>query len=308
MTNFPGTDRETLTQKEYASDASLTARQQTHERYSVPKINFAEWVLDRVKWRGDEQVLDMGMGSGVYFEALQARVPRGRCFAGDLSLGMARKATQHKLAGRIGIFNGDAQMLPFSDNQFDVIMANHMLFHVPDIDRALNEFHRVLKPNGQLIASTNSQYNMPEFEQLIWRAYGLLGAAGPSIEPMRAAAWRFQLEDAPARLRRHFYAVVRYDLPGALVFPTVQPAMDYINSTRAIREPQLPHRVNWDDFVAVLTEQMQRLINHFGELIVNKLSGALVATDSGGFITDYVSRLDHKVEDDDDPTVPIILP
>ncbi len=290
-TNNPGTDRETLTTKEYGSDATLRARQNTHERYSVPKINFFEWVLDRVQWRGDERVLDVGMGPGVYFDAVLARVPNGHYVAGDLSMGMARKAMQHPQSWNVDIFNGDAQTLPFPDRYFDVVLANHMLYHVPDLESALSEMHRVLKPSGLLITATNSRYNMPEFDQLMWRAYGLLGVAGPNTEPMKSIEGNYQLEDAPGKLHHHFKAVVRYDLPGSLVFPTVQPALDYLNSMRALREPQLPRRVSWEDFLDVLAEQMQRLINHFGELMISKLSGVLIATDEGGFASDYIARL-----------------
>ncbi len=74
----------------------------------------------------------------------------------------------------------------------------------------------------------------------------------------------------------------------------MQPAVDYINSTRAIREPQLPPRVSWDDFINVMGDQIQRLINHFGELIVNKLSGALVGTDGGAFAREYTEGLSQN--------------
>ncbi|HVO43403.1 MAG TPA: hypothetical protein VMT34_12300, partial [Aggregatilineales bacterium] len=68
-----------------------------------------------------------------------------------------------------------------------------------------------------------------------------------------------------------------------------------INSTRALREPQLPRRVSWDDFVSVMSDQIQRLINHFGELIVNKLSGVVVGTDAGSFAREYVVKM-HEEE------------
>jgi SAM-dependent methyltransferase len=293
MINFPGTDRDILTQKVYATDETLAVRQRTHELYSVPKINFTEWVLDRIPWHGDEQVLDIGAGPGTYFDLVVDHIPDGRLVAGDLSFGMARKASRHPNARCIT--NSDAQAMPFSTGTFDVVLANHMLYHVPDLDSALAEIRRVLKPTGCVVAATNSQYNLPEFEQLIRRTYHLLGAVGPEAEPMRQISYQFQLEDGTAKLARHFFAVARYDLPGAFIFPAVQPAIDYINSTRALREPQLPQRIAWDDFINVLGEQIQRLINHFGELIVNKLTGVLVGTDSGAFARDYVNLLNgHK--------------
>src|SRR5262245_8237900 len=161
MANFPGTDRHILTHKAYATDEAYATRKRTHDMYSIPKIDFPEWVLDRVAWRGDEIVLDIGAGPGSYFDVLTARIPDGRLIAGDLSFGMVQKASQHPKADML--LNGDAQTLPFPAGVFDVVLANHMLFHVPDIDKALFEIHRVLKPDGTVLAATNSQFNQPEF-------------------------------------------------------------------------------------------------------------------------------------------------
>jgi len=291
MANFPGTDRDILTQKAYATEDQLIVRQRTHDLYSVPKVNFAEWVLDRIAWRGDEWVLDVGAGPGSYFDLLADHIPQGTLIAGDLSMGMAHKAAEHPKAGPI--LNFDAQALPFADKTFDVVLANHMLYHVPDVEQALAEFHRVIKPGGCLVAATNSQFNQPEFEQLIRRSYNFLGVAA-EVDNMRAVEQHFNLEDGTMKLAHHFFAVARYDLPGAFVFPSLQPVLDYLNSTRALREPQLPRRVSWDDFMNVMGDQIQRLINHFGELVVNKLAGVLIATDSGVFAHDYVELLTHQ--------------
>src|SRR5579872_249871 len=149
MSQSPGTDRNVLTQKAYANDEMLAVRQRTHDLYSMPKLDFSYWVLDRIVWRGDEHVLDIGAGPGTYFDGLLPRIPQGQLIAGDLSLGMARKAAQRQ--GVTGhVLNGDAQKLPFRSGTFDVVLANHMLYHIPDLDEALSEIHRVLKPDGCL--------------------------------------------------------------------------------------------------------------------------------------------------------------
>jgi SAM-dependent methyltransferase len=286
MANLPGTNREILTQKAYATDRALAIRQRTHEQYSVPQINFAEWVLSRTEWHGDECVLDIGTGSGSYFDAIRERIPNGRLIAGDLSFGMVRKARQkHRLDE---ILNTDVQALPFPRRTFDLVLANHMLYHVPDLNAALSEIHRVLKPTGTLVAATNSQYNLPELEQIIRRTYSLLGARNTEVELLRP--YQFYLEDASIKAGRHFFAVARYDLPGALVFPSAQPVIDYVDSMRYLREARLPPNITWEDFITVFGDQLRRIIAHYGELVVSKLAGLIVASDAGGFVNDYVSR------------------
>lgn len=295
MTVNAGTNREVLNQRAYASDTALAVRQRTHDLYSVPRIDFAAWVLDRIEWRGSERVLDVGMGPGLYFEPLAARISRGQLIGGDLSLGMARRANQHKLAGQIKIFNGDVQALPFPDRTFDVALANHMLYHVPDVERAIAELRRVLKPDGVLIAATNSEYNMVEFEQLIARACLALRINRAEIENMLRAMHDllsgFRLENGTTLLAQHFFAVERCDLPAALIFQTPQPILDYIDSMRALHEPYLPPSVTWETMMKALGDWLRQRMGPSNYLKVDKLSGVLVATDSGGFAREYVARL-----------------
>lgn len=292
MANLPGTDRANLTKRAYATAEAYSTRTRIHDLYSYPKINFVEWVLDHYAWRGDEFVLDIGAGPGTYFEAVLERIPHGRLIGGDLSLGMVRTAGR-KYAS-VSLINGDAQALPFAAETFDVVLANHMLYHIPDLNRALAEIRRVLKPAGCVIASTNSRYTLPELDQLVRRTYSLLGVRNPDADQFRP--YQFYLEDGPGKLGRHFFAVARFDLPGAFVFPSVAPAVEYVNSTRSLREGRLPPGITWEEFITVLGDQMQRLINHFGELILTKLAGVLIATEAGSFAAEYTRRLKGQPE------------
>lgn len=275
---------------QYANDVFLKIRQDIHVQYSVPKVDFADWVITRVPWRGDESVLDVGSGSGAYFNALRTRLPNTHYYGLDRSTGML---LTHNAPQRL--INGDAQHLPFADASFDVVMANHMLYHVPDIDMALTEIKRVLKPDGTLMTATNSVQTMREFLALLNRGMLLLSTPGNiHRRPLQPDSTRFSLENGVRQLAKHFYAVVRYDLPGELVFPKVEPVMAYMESLRSLREPQLPRGVFWDDLMLIVREQIARAIAHAGELKVEKLSGVLIANSSGGFIHDFVSRKDGK--------------
>ncbi|MBI5928100.1 MAG: class I SAM-dependent methyltransferase [Chloroflexi bacterium] len=295
MSSNPHTNRDVLLRNAYADEQAVTLRYQTHKLYSIPQIDFPSWVLDRHVWRGDEFALDAGCGPGIYFNGILSHIPNGKLVSFDLSEGMIRKACMHERAAETQLLVGDLQAIPFADATFDVVLANHVLFHVPDFDTTVKEIHRVLKPNGLVIAATNSHFSMAEFSILMRRAFSLLGHPVKEEEALfNPLQGSFSLENGAVKLARHFRAVVRHDIPGSFVFSEVQPVINYIASTRAMKEPELPGDITWDDFMTVMTDQVRRLINHFGELVVNKLSGALIATDKGGFATDYYNSFDNQ--------------
>jgi ubiquinone/menaquinone biosynthesis C-methylase UbiE len=285
------TDHDVITQHAYATDEHLAVRIRTHEQFTRPEIDFPAWVLDKIPWRGNEQVLDVGAGSGNYFELVQARAPHGKIIAGDLSFGMATQAKRHPLGAHIPVLELDAQHLPFATNSFDVVLANHMLYHVPSIQQALNEIERVLRPGGCLIAATNSEDTLEEFDTLARRACTLLGYPR---QHFRQAHANFSLENGTMMMARHFRAVARYDVPSTLHFPTAEPVLEFLNSIRPLGVFQLPKDVVWDDFIQVIDKQVRRLIRRDGELRVRKLAGALVGTNGGGFAEDYFARLDGR--------------
>jgi SAM-dependent methyltransferase len=169
--------------------------------------------------------------------------------------------------------NLDAQQIPLADNVADVVLANHMLYHVPDKDAALHEIKRILRPNGHLIAATNSETNMTELFTLRRQAMQQLNLSIDPVLEERPLADLFTLENGRAILQTHFSHVQRHDLHSALVFPDPQPILDYIASSRDWYEKFLPETVTWDD----LYQQIQKILaNHFTrhqEFRVSKLSG-----------------------------------
>jgi len=133
---------------------------------------------------------------------------------------------------------------------------------------------------------------MPELQVLMRRAMVLLSRSGGSSiskapPPLNE---KFSLENGAVQLARHFYAVVRYDLPSALVFHHTDPAMTYLETTRDMREGSLPPDVEWDDVMVIMRQQINQLVKHLGELVINKLAGVLIATDEGGFIREFLEK------------------
>jgi SAM-dependent methyltransferase len=284
----PATDPQNLRRHAYANDEQLNVRYQIHEEYSFPKVNFPAWVLSRAGWRGDETVLDVGCGPGSYCTALAQLYPNVKYYGFDFSEGMLAKHPN-----RPAVVQADAQHLPYPDAVFDVVMANHMLYHVPDVEQALVECRRVLKPGGVFMAATNSIQSMPEFNAYYKRAILLLTTPGEPLQVPPPLAYPFTLESGVRQLSRHFYAVVRHDLPSVFVFDSVEPVMAYLESMRSLREPDLPQNIVWESVMVLVRQQIKNQLNYLGEFIVNKLSGVLVATDAGDFISDFIEHQQH---------------
>lgn len=243
--------------EQYATDNNLATRMRTHELYTEPKRDFTAWVLDQIEWRGDELVVDVGCGAGAYVEAAQARTHR--YIAGDLSHGMLQTVTA---PSRVNL---DAQRLPLAGKSVDVLLANHMLYHVPDKDQALAEFARVLRPGGVLLAATNSAQNMMELSALLRQVAARAGVATLPSVPIN-----FTLENGAAFLQRHFTRVERIDLPGALVFPAAQPVVDYVaTSPRFVGGFEAADDQPWQ----ILRELVEAEIAAKGAFRVNKLTG-----------------------------------
>jgi SAM-dependent methyltransferase len=279
------TELNDLLKKQYITDAYLRIRQETHDRYTVPNVSFAEWALRCMLWQGNERVLDVGCGNGLYFTKLKLTHPNVQYFGIDL---FPHMLTVHP--SKVNLMISDAMQLPYADHSFDVVMANHMLYHVPNIEDAIQEFKRVLKPGGILMTATNSLNNMPELQVLMRRAIVLLSrsAGSANVRAPTLSSDSFALENGTRLLARHFYAVVRHDLPSALVFPDTEPAMAYLESTRDLREGQLPNDVEWDDVMVIMRQQINQLVKHLGELVINKSTGVLLASDTGGFIQPFL--------------------
>ncbi len=270
----------------YATDRNLRIKEETQARYLVPQVDLASWTLATLDWTGDESVLDIGAGPGRHYERLVRDQRHLRYFALDLSPQLLRCHPGD--AGRLAC--ADAMLLPYADDSFDVVMANDMLYHLVDLDAGLREIKRVLKPDGRLLAATESMFNLPELQVLLRRAIILLSPNGADVDPPLAPVDAFALENGARILRRHFYAVVRHDMPAALHFPDVEPALEFVDSLRGLREHGLPADVKWDDMMLIMRQQMTQLSNLLGKLELTMVSGALVASDKGGFIKEFVAR------------------
>jgi arsenite methyltransferase len=133
--------------------------------YTTRKGKFLEWerILDGLRLRGDERVLDMGCGRGAVLTAVARRLTIGRATGVDIwsrhdQSGNARDVTVRNaelegVAGRVEIHTGDMRSLPFADASFDVVVSSLAIHNIrghADRTQAIAEGYRVLRPGGRL--------------------------------------------------------------------------------------------------------------------------------------------------------------
>src|SRR5262249_32939947 len=95
-------------------------------------------------------LLDVGCGPGLLLATLAVNYPELRLAGLDIAPEMVRVATE-RLGMRAEIKLGDAESLPWEDASFDYVFCVDSFHHYPNPKRALSEFYRVLKPNGQVV-------------------------------------------------------------------------------------------------------------------------------------------------------------
>jgi ubiquinone/menaquinone biosynthesis C-methylase UbiE len=149
---------------QYATDENLRIRQQTHANYTVGQPR-EPWLDALLALEPDAALLDVGTANGAFPIRLRQAGHRGRLVGVDLSHGMIELAQAQ--AKTIEFLQANAIALPFPDSSFDVVTARHMLYHVPDIQKALLEFRRVLKSNGTLFALTNADGYLADYWAVI---------------------------------------------------------------------------------------------------------------------------------------------
>jgi SAM-dependent methyltransferase len=102
--------------------------------------------------RGYARSLEIGAGTGYFsLNLLKARAV-GEATCTDISPGMVRKlaANAERLGLAVKAARAEAESLPFPDESFDLVIGHAVLHHLPDLERAFREFHRVLRPGGRI--------------------------------------------------------------------------------------------------------------------------------------------------------------
>jgi SAM-dependent methyltransferase len=214
---------------QYATADRLKDRLALHQLYGEENENFHSWLFRQVQAPANAAVLEVGCGTGALWQVNRGKVPKGwRLTLTDLSEAMLRES-QYNLRddGLEVVYNRHgAQRLPYPDNAFDVVFANHMLYHVADVPEALAEIRRVLKPSGRLYAATNGEEHMAEVAELRQRLLETV----PRVKSAPIDLSTFSMESGSALLREHFDDVRLFERRDQLIVTDPEPLIRYVLS------------------------------------------------------------------------------
>jgi len=262
------TNQAYLRDEQYKTPAHLTARVGLHERFSTASGSWHAWVLDQLDLRAGERVLEVGCGPGWLWRENWDRLPADlRVCLSDFSPGMLRAAR----AGLIGqssfdYADLDVQDLPLPARAFDLVVANHMLYHVPNLPRAIRELARVLRPGGRLCAATNGWQHMRELDVLLHQ----FDPRYPEPDQL-AAAITYRLENAAEWLSLAFGRVEVRQRADALCVTDAAALVGYAQSmSRA-----MPNLIG--ERATELRRYFQERIDRDGGLHITKAAGVVLA-------------------------------
>lgn len=208
------TDPEYLKDEQYRDESNLRARIELHRRFSTAEQPWHRWVFDQLDFPAEANILEVGCGPAELWAQNRERIPEGwRLTLADLSPGMVEEA-RRALGDRADYRVADITDLPFEDESFDGVIANHMLYHVSDRPRAYREVARVLRPDGLFYCSTNGGDHLKELKELY----------------VRSEPWGFRLEDAGEELRAAFADVHVEVFPDGLAVTEVEPVVAFVHS------------------------------------------------------------------------------
>jgi SAM-dependent methyltransferase len=263
-------DSHYLRTRQYQDSSNLTARTTLHVRYSTNPYGWLRWVFNQIEQADlppDAHIIEFGCGPGALWRDNPDRIPPGWTITlTDFSPGMVEEARQNLASGgqTFAFQVADIQSPPFETGSFDAALANHMLYHVPDRSKALDEVRRILKPNGCFFAATNGAQHMRELRELVSRF-------NPEFDSHRQfGVDQFNLENGLDQLAQHFAAVRLSRYEDSLRIPEFEPILTYLLSGLLENQPD-------EATIQQLRRAVEQTIQENGAFHVQKDAGLFSA-------------------------------
>jgi len=253
-------------ERQYSDDANLAARIKLHAKHSTNKQGFSNWLWTHYNFFENCNILELGCGNGEQWKTRAGTLPHGcKVILSDFSDGMVNSAREKYTKWDLFSFQQiDIQDIPFGNDTFDIVIANHMLYHVPNLSKALSEVKRVLKAGGTFYSSTTSNGGLQPF----------LHEAFKHFDPDTNAftqRFSFTLQNGYEHLIEYFHEVRRVDYEDSLSVTDTQDLIDWIKSNITLES--YSSEENLDD----LFDYFEDIRKREGAINIPKKSGLFIS-------------------------------
>ena len=233
------TGMEQSLKNQYQNASNISSRISLHSLYAQNPKGWFPWIYEQCQICSGMKVLEVGCGDGTLWVQNEKLIPENiEITLSDVSDGMLRDA-RRALGTEDTRFDFrvlDCQQIPYPEQSFDLVMANHVLFYCEDIGKALNEIYRVLKPEGRLVCSTYGSDHMKEVSELV---HGFDEHIVLSADKLYE---RFGRENGAEILADYFPEAEWRTYEDSLVVPEPEPLISYILSCHGNQGQYIPER------------------------------------------------------------------
>ena len=207
----------------YKNAKNLNVRISLHDKYSQNKQGWFPWLFEQIDFSHINKLLEVGCGNGKLWKNNKINLRNREIFLSDSSQGMVDEVRK-TLGNDFNCMVFDCEKIPFKDNYFDAVIANHVLFYVYDINKALEEINRVLNPLGVFYCSTYGSNHMKEINDIVQEFDSRVILSQTKLYDV------FGLENGLDILRPYFKNIKMKRYDDCLVVDKSKPIIDYIMS------------------------------------------------------------------------------
>jgi len=262
----------------YQEKDTLSIRMNFHKQYSTNHYGWSNWLFDQYDFQENDKILEAGCGNGWHWRGKTNKLPSAmHAILTDLSPLMLKNARDSVNGdNRFTFAEMDIQRIPFADGSFNAVIANHMLYHVPDRPKALAEVRRVLKPDAVFYAATMGENNMREMDEIFFEFEAKYGHVIRFSHPAKVP---FQLQNGASLLSGFFDTVEMREYMDYFVVTDPAALFEYINSVSPVPK-------EWESRLLGIIEER---FDKDGVMRISKEQGLFICkwrteTDPGGFI------------------------
>lgn len=213
--------------QQYIDSSNLNASVKLQERFSSNKYGWYNWTFQNIKLKENCKVLEIGCGNGALWakniEYLNENIDVTLTDICEDMLNDA-KINLSKNSDKFNFQIADPNDIPFENDSFDIIIANHILFYMKDLDLVLSEINRVLKKGGHFYCSTIDSCHMKELEEL------MLGFSNNIKISEEKLSNKFGLENGEEILKKYFNNIQRHLYEDKLIVNDTKGILEYIYS------------------------------------------------------------------------------